>query len=332
MKPKRSRSGPGSSPARVVAPTRVNGATSSAIARRARALADDDVDPEVLHRHVEQLLGGPRHPVDLVEEQHLALAEVEQQRGEVAGPLDRRPAGDPQPGAELGGDDHRQRRLAEPGRPGQQDVVRRPAAAHGAPSSTSASCSRTRACPTNSASVRGRSAASTSRSSSAASGGDRTRSLVRAVVITAAVSGASSRPDAGQPQQGDVGSVVRRRPGDRPRRRCVGLARGVAEPSERRCATCRARPVRVAATGRRHRRRQGGPSRSLSSRISRCAPLRPIPGTAAERVMSSSATAGAPRRADGRRAPPGPAAARRRSRSAAPRTPRARRRRRSRRG
>jgi hypothetical protein len=35
----------------------------------------------------------------------------------------------PQRGAELGGDDHRDRGLAEPGRPGQQHVVRRAAAA-----------------------------------------------------------------------------------------------------------------------------------------------------------------------------------------------------------
>lgn len=41
----------------------------------AGALADDDVDAEVLHRHVEHLLGGPRHAVDLVEEEDLALLE-----------------------------------------------------------------------------------------------------------------------------------------------------------------------------------------------------------------------------------------------------------------
>src|SRR5690349_21965053 len=38
-------------------------------------LAHHDVDPEVLHREVEHLLGGPRHPVDLVDEHHLALAQ-----------------------------------------------------------------------------------------------------------------------------------------------------------------------------------------------------------------------------------------------------------------
>jgi hypothetical protein len=36
-------------------------------------LADDDIDPEVLHRHVEHLFGRPSHPVDLVEEENLAL-------------------------------------------------------------------------------------------------------------------------------------------------------------------------------------------------------------------------------------------------------------------
>ena len=57
----------------MVAPTRVNGGQLQRDRGGAGALADDDVDPEVLHRHVEHLLGGPGHPVDLVEEQHLAL-------------------------------------------------------------------------------------------------------------------------------------------------------------------------------------------------------------------------------------------------------------------
>ena len=100
--------------------------------RAAGALADDDVDPEVLHRDVEQLLRRPGDAVDLVDEQHLALGQAAHQRGEVAGALERRPAGDADAGPELGRDDHRQRRLAEPGRAGQQHVVRRPAAAAGA--------------------------------------------------------------------------------------------------------------------------------------------------------------------------------------------------------
>ena len=64
--------------------------------------------------------------MDLVEEQDLALRQCAEESGEVAGPLDRGPAGDAQRRAELGGDDHRECRLAESGRAGQQHVVRRP--------------------------------------------------------------------------------------------------------------------------------------------------------------------------------------------------------------
>src|SRR5262249_61844011 len=44
-------------------------------------------------------------------------------RREIACPLDRRAAGDPKRGAKLGRDDHRDRRLAEPWRTGQQQMV-----------------------------------------------------------------------------------------------------------------------------------------------------------------------------------------------------------------
>src|SRR5271165_5853643 len=99
---------------------------------RARALADHHVDAEVLHGQVEHLLGGPGQAVDLVDEDHLALAERGQHRRQVTRPLDRRTAGDAQRRAELGGDDHRDRGLAQPGRAGQQHVVRRPTAPQGA--------------------------------------------------------------------------------------------------------------------------------------------------------------------------------------------------------
>ena len=69
----------------------------------ARALADDDVDPEVLHRHVEHLLGRPGHAVDLVDEEDVAVVHAREDRGEVAGVGDRRAAGQPQRGAHLGG-------------------------------------------------------------------------------------------------------------------------------------------------------------------------------------------------------------------------------------
>src|SRR4051812_28753210 len=90
-------------------------------------LADDDVDAEVLHRHVEQLFGGPGDAVDLVDEQDVARRQVRQHRGQVAGPLDRRAAGDLHGRAELRADDQREARLAESGRTGQQYVIRRAA-------------------------------------------------------------------------------------------------------------------------------------------------------------------------------------------------------------
>lgn len=70
--------------------------------------------------------------MDLVDEQDLALAQRGQDGGEVPGPLDRRPAGDPQRRTELSSDDHGERGLAEPGRAREQDVIGCPAAAQGA--------------------------------------------------------------------------------------------------------------------------------------------------------------------------------------------------------
>jgi hypothetical protein len=111
--------------------------------RRAGALADDDVDAEVLHRDVEQLLRRSGDAVDLVDEQHLALREAAHEGGEVAGALERRAAGDADAGAELRRDDHGEGRLAESRRAGQQDVVGRTAAAACA-LEHQPTCSRTR--------------------------------------------------------------------------------------------------------------------------------------------------------------------------------------------
>ena len=55
--------------------------------------------------------------MDLVEEEHLALVEPGQDRGEVAGVLDGGAAGDPERAPHLGRDDHREGGLAEPGGP-----------------------------------------------------------------------------------------------------------------------------------------------------------------------------------------------------------------------
>ena len=80
---------------------------------RAGALADDDVELEVLHRRIEDLLDRRRQPVDLVDEQHLAGLQARQHAGQVARLLDHRPGGGADGGAHLVGDDVGQRRLAE---------------------------------------------------------------------------------------------------------------------------------------------------------------------------------------------------------------------------
>ncbi len=92
---------------------------------RRRALADDDVELEVFHRRVEHLLDRAREAMDLVDEEHVTVVEVGEDRREVAGAFERGTTRDPQADFELGGDDARQRGLAEPGRAGEQDVVDR---------------------------------------------------------------------------------------------------------------------------------------------------------------------------------------------------------------
>ena len=94
MAPKRSRSGEVSSARRVVAPMSVKRRQGQAHAARARPLADDDVDREVLHRRVEHLLDLPVEAMDLVDEQDIALIQVGQDRDQIALALDGRAGGD----------------------------------------------------------------------------------------------------------------------------------------------------------------------------------------------------------------------------------------------
>ena len=96
---------------------------------RHRALADQDVEAEVLHRRVEDLLDGRRQAVDLVHEEDVVRLQVRQDPGEVARPGDHRARRQPQPGAHLARDDVREGRLAEAGRTRQEHVVERLAAA-----------------------------------------------------------------------------------------------------------------------------------------------------------------------------------------------------------
>ena len=110
---------------RVVAPTSVNGGRSSVSVRAAGPWPDDDVEPEVLERRVEDLLDGRVQPVDLVDEEHVARLERGQDRGDVALPLERRAGDRADADAELLADDVREARLAEPRRADEQHVVER---------------------------------------------------------------------------------------------------------------------------------------------------------------------------------------------------------------
>ena len=93
-----------------------------------RALADDDVEPEVLERRVEDLLDRAVHAVDLVDEEDVLRVEAREDRRHVALPLERGPGDRADADVELLADDRRERRLAEAGRPDEQDVVERLAA------------------------------------------------------------------------------------------------------------------------------------------------------------------------------------------------------------
>ena len=88
-------------------------------------LPDDDVDLEVLHRRIEDLLDGPVEPVDLVDEEDVALLQVSEDGRHVGLALQRRARGGDDVDPHLQGDDVGQGGLAQPGRAGQQHVVQR---------------------------------------------------------------------------------------------------------------------------------------------------------------------------------------------------------------
>ena len=95
---------------------------------RGRPLADDEVELVVLERGIEDLLDRRAQAVDLVDEQHVAVFEVGQQRREIAGLGDDRTRGGAEADTELPGHDLRERRLAEARRSGEQHMVERLAA------------------------------------------------------------------------------------------------------------------------------------------------------------------------------------------------------------
>ena len=91
----------------------------------AGALPDHDVQLVVLHRGVEDLFDRRRHPMDLVDEEHLVLLEVGEHGRKVSSFLDDRAGGRAHRHAKLVADDVRKRGLAKSGRAVQKDVIER---------------------------------------------------------------------------------------------------------------------------------------------------------------------------------------------------------------
>ena len=83
---------------------------------RRRPLADDEIELEILHRRIEDFLDRRVQPVDLVDEQHVALFEIGEEGCEVAGLGDHRTGRGAEIHAELARHDLGERGLAEAGR------------------------------------------------------------------------------------------------------------------------------------------------------------------------------------------------------------------------
>ncbi len=106
----------------MVAPIRVNRGKSSR-RLRAAALTQHDVELEVFHGGVQDLLHRAGQAVDLVDEEHVAVGQVGEQGRQVSRSHKGRPRRNPVPGPHLVGNDAGQRGLAQTGRPGKEHVV-----------------------------------------------------------------------------------------------------------------------------------------------------------------------------------------------------------------
>ena len=113
------------SPERVVAPIKRETRQIEPDGAGAGSLADDDVDLEVLHGRIEDLLDRPVETMDLVDEQHVADFEVGEDGGHVGLAFEGRSRRGDDVHAHLVGDDVGQRGLPQPGRARQQHVVER---------------------------------------------------------------------------------------------------------------------------------------------------------------------------------------------------------------
>jgi len=86
----------------------------------------DDVDVQIVERRIQALLDDRVQAMDLVDEEDVVLLQLRrEERRERALVLDDRPAGGRQLHAHLVGQDVSERRLAEPRRPREKDVVER---------------------------------------------------------------------------------------------------------------------------------------------------------------------------------------------------------------
>ena len=101
------------------------------VGARRRALADDDVELVVFERGIELFFQHRLHAVNFVEKQHLALAQVGEDGGQVALNLQRRAGGLLEADVELVGDDGGQGGFAQAGRAEEQHVVQGLAAGFG---------------------------------------------------------------------------------------------------------------------------------------------------------------------------------------------------------
>jgi hypothetical protein len=87
------------------------------------AALHDEVDLEVLHRRVEELFHDPRQAMDLVHEQHVAGLEAREDAHQIVAALERGAGRALEPAGHFVGEDDRERRLAEAGRPVEEHVV-----------------------------------------------------------------------------------------------------------------------------------------------------------------------------------------------------------------
>ena len=95
---------------------------------RRRPLADDEIELVVLHGGIEDLLDRRVEAVDLVDEEDVAVLQVGEQRGEIAGLGDDGARGGAEAHAQLARHDLGERGLAEAGGAREQHVVERVAA------------------------------------------------------------------------------------------------------------------------------------------------------------------------------------------------------------